>query len=212
MHILVVDDTPGLAACLGEVLKLHHDYTSVTTAETYEAGRSAALAGHVDVAILDHNLGKDSKTGSELAAELRQVAPRVKTLILTADRSPETAARALRLGADGFMTKDAIFRRLHDAVETIVAGRRFVDPAVATDLALNTVTEEPVLAGAKVLLAPAELAVLRALARGLSNEEIALERKRSVETVKAQLRTIYGKLGVSTREEAVEAARKLGLV
>ncbi|MGC4122593.1 MAG: hypothetical protein QM765_50090 [Myxococcales bacterium] len=67
MRILVVDDTPGLAESLANVLRLHPEYTTVITAETYESARRAALAEPIDLAILDENLGADSKTGSELA-------------------------------------------------------------------------------------------------------------------------------------------------
>ncbi|MGC4122592.1 MAG: LuxR C-terminal-related transcriptional regulator [Myxococcales bacterium] len=110
------------------------------------------------------------------------------------------------------MTKDAIFRRLHSAIETVLDGRRFIDPVVAEGLALDAVAAAHRRARETLLLSPAEVAVLRACGRGLSNEEIAVERKRSFETVKAQMRSILEKLGVATREEAVTLARQRGII
>ncbi|MGC4118954.1 MAG: response regulator transcription factor [Myxococcales bacterium] len=207
MRLLIVDDEPGLAESLACVLRCRKRYEQVSTAMSYAAGLEKALDERPDVAILDNKLGDYSKTGTDLAGELRQLAPVIHSLILTADPSPEVAVRALQAGADGFLLKEGIGNRLDTAIDTVVAGQRYIDPSVAADAMLAS-SQRP----RSLEASPSELSILRAIGQGLSNTDIAEGRGRSCETIKAQLQSIYRKLGVNSREEAVLEARRLGWI
>ncbi|MGC4117123.1 MAG: response regulator transcription factor [Myxococcales bacterium] len=210
MRLLIIDDEPGLAESLAQILKHGKRCTAISTATSFDEGLALAVKEKPDIALVDHHLGNESQTGTQLVAQLRLVAPLVKTIIITGDPSPETARRALADGADGYLLKEGICSRLNATLETVHAGGRYIDPVVS-GAALLADAQQRRKNDLIVTLSPAQSDVLQFLAANLSYEQIAEKRRSKLETVKSQIHAIYEKLGVNSREDAIELARKLGL-
>ena len=139
-------------------------------------------------------------------------------LILTTFDLDEYVFDALRAGASGFLLKDATAERLFDAVRVVAAGEALLAPAVTRRL-ISEFAEDPAARGrrppapgALAALTPRETEVLRLVADGLSNTEIAGRLVVTEETVKTHVSRILSKLGLRDRTQAVVAAYESGLV
>jgi DNA-binding NarL/FixJ family response regulator len=142
---------------------------------------------------------------------------RPRVLILTTFDLDEYVYDALRVGASGFLLKDVTAERLFDAVRVIAAGDALLAPSVTRRLIGEFARQRPRFAGleqspALVALTPRETEVLRLIAEGLSNPEIAARLVVTEETVKTHVSRILGKLGLRDRTQAVVAAYESGLV
>jgi DNA-binding NarL/FixJ family response regulator len=140
--------------------------------------------------------------------------PRV--LILTTFDLDEYVYAALRAGASGFLLKDVTAERLFDAVRVIAVGEALLAPAVTRRLIDEFALQRPAHHGAASAtissLTPRETQVLRLVAEGLSNPEIAARLTVTEETVKTHVSRVLGKLGLRDRTQAVVAAYETGLV
>jgi DNA-binding NarL/FixJ family response regulator len=141
--------------------------------------------------------------------------PRV--LILTTFDLDEYVYDALRAGASGFLLKDVTAERLFDAVRVIAAGDALLAPSVTRRLIGEFARQRPLPAGSQPsaalrALTPRETEVLRLIAEGLSNPEIAQRLVVTEETVKTHVSRILAKLGLRDRTQAVVAAYECGLV
>jgi DNA-binding NarL/FixJ family response regulator len=137
-------------------------------------------------------------------------------LVLTTFRHDEYVWGALRAGASGFLLKRASPERLVDAVRTVAAGDTLLDPAVTRDLVEHFVRAnapaEPAAAGAVGRLTQREAQVLRLVAEGLSNEEIADLLVIAESTAKTHVKRILSKIGARDRAQAVVLAYRAGLI
>lgn len=159
---------------------------------------ATVLAHQPDIAIIDIDLpGLD---GLSAAAELHDVMPQCKVLILTNLGRAGTLRRALAAYVDGYMLKDAPPEQLATAIRNVVAGRRVIDP----QLAVSTWD------GAQNPLSPREHEVLRRAAEGSGPAEIAAAMHLSAGTVRNYLTTIVTKLGARNRVDAIKTAYEAG--
>jgi DNA-binding NarL/FixJ family response regulator len=141
--------------------------------------------------------------------------PRPRVLVLTTFDLDEYVYAALRAGAAGFLLKDAPEDHLLAGVRAVAEGGSLLDPAVTRRLVERFVLAAPDPAGGAPDLSeltPREIEVLRLMARGLSNAEVAAELVVSDATVKTHVARILGKLGLRDRTQAVIAAYESGLV
>jgi two-component system, NarL family, response regulator NreC len=156
-----------------------------------------------DVLVLDlHMPGEPS-----LAAipRLRELHPETRVIVLTAQRDPSFAAEALRLGAAGYLPKEAAEGQLLEAIRVAVDGGTYLEPQLGARLAA-------VAARKPRELSARELEVLRLIARGHTNREIAERLFLSVRTVESHRARLQRKLELSRRSELVEYALERGLV
>jgi two-component system response regulator NreC len=156
-----------------------------------------------DVLVLDlHMPGEPS-----LAAipRLRELHPETRVIVLTAQRDPSFAAEALRLGAAGYLPKEAAEGQLLEAIRVAVDGGTYLEPQLGARLAAIAVRKPRE-------LSPRELEVLRLIARGHTNREIAERLFLSVRTVESHRARLQRKLELSRRSELVEYALERGLV
>ncbi|HWB68942.1 MAG TPA: response regulator transcription factor [Solirubrobacterales bacterium] len=164
----------------------------------------AVRGGGVDVVLLDLNMpGEPLAVVSELAAEQ----PSVAVVVLTMEQDPAFARRALDAGARGYVLKRAAEEELVEAIRTVAGGGTHVSSAVAAALAAPA---EP--AASPGDLTPRETEVLRLIARGLTNAEVARELSLSVRTVETHRSHIQQKLLLSTRPDLVRYALEHGLI
>jgi DNA-binding NarL/FixJ family response regulator len=142
--------------------------------------------------------------GIETIRRVAERAPSVKTIALTASTDEARMMGALRAGASGYVRKDADPEILLAAVRAVARGGTYIDPGAAAQLARASVAADD--------LTPREKDVLRQIAFGRSNKEIADVLEIGDETVKTHAGNVFAKLGVENRAQAVVQALKRGLV
>jgi DNA-binding NarL/FixJ family response regulator len=144
---------------------------------------------------------------------IKRERPATSVIIVTMHENPDYLFEALKAGATGYILKDATQRELVAAVRQVLRGESLLNADIAVQLLrrlANDVRGKP--AQPAVPLTPREVEVLRLLAQGLTNREIAGELIVSVGTVKIHVEHIIGKLGVSDRTQAAVRAVELGLL
>jgi NarL family two-component system response regulator LiaR len=142
--------------------------------------------------------------GIETIRRIAECSPAVKVIALTASTDEARMMGALRAGAAGYVRKDAEPEVLLAAVRAVARGKTYIDPSVSRQILQSTVPHED--------LTPREIGVLRQLALGLSNKEIADALSISDETVKTHVGNVFSKLRVENRAQAIVQALKRGLV
>lgn len=164
-----------------------------------------------DVAVLDIQM--PVLTGIDATREIKAQAPGVRVLVLTAYDDDPYVFALLRAGADGYILKNADADDIVRAVKTVAAGGKVLDPAIAAKVISQMNTGKPAAASEQVEpLSERELDVLRLAAQGLTNKAIGQTLQISDRTVQGHLASIYGKLAVASRTEAVTKALKLGWI
>ncbi|GGP81413.1 response regulator transcription factor [Saccharothrix coeruleofusca] len=140
----------------------------------------------------------------------RQLAPHTRVVVVTTFDSDEVLQRALDLGACGFLTKDASPGLLVEAVRSAARGEALVSPQVVSRVLRRSAS--PVPTSDADVLTPRELEVVRHVARGLSNNEIASAMRISLSSVKTHLASVQGKVGARNRVEIVTWAFRARVV
>jgi len=216
IRVLLADDDALMRAGLGVVLD---NATGIEVAgEAADGLRAVELCRTLtpDVVLMDVRMpGID---GIEATRRVIAAGLPTKVLVLTTFRHDEYVWGALRAGASGFLLKRASPERLVDAVHTVAAGETLLDPAVTRDLVehfvlragpeMATTENERRLAG----LTQREIQVLRLIAEGLSNDEIADLLVIAESTAKTHVKRILAKIGARDRAQAVVLAYRAGLM
>ncbi|HEX3815372.1 MAG TPA: response regulator transcription factor [Mycobacteriales bacterium] len=212
IRIVVADDQPVVRAGFAALLNTQPDLTVVGTApDGAEAVRICRDTGP-DVVLMDVRMpGTDGINAARQLAGDGPGAPRV--LILTTFDLDEHVYDALCAGASGFLLKDVTAERLFDAVRIIAAGEALLAPTVTRRLITEfTRHRRPTTPATLAALTPRETEVLRLIAEGLSNPEIAARLVVTEETVKTHVGRILNKLDIRDRTQAVITAYETGLV
>lgn len=142
--------------------------------------------------------------GLRAVAEIADDSPKARVIVLTNNDDLSYARSMLAQGVSGYLLKNVDTLQLFSAVRNVRSGGRFIDPALGNDLAWYAVERKR--RGARPILSRRELEVLRALVRGLTNNQAAHLLKLSVKTVETYRSRIYRKLHASSRAEIVEYA------
>jgi DNA-binding NarL/FixJ family response regulator len=222
VRIVVVDDQEVVRAGFAALLDTQADFTVVGTASDGAEALQVCHDRHPDVVLMDVRM--PTMDGVEATARLtaetsdaRVPVPRV--VILTTFDLDEHVYDALSAGASGFLLKDVTAERLFDAVRVVAAGDALLAPTVTRRLVAEFARQrprpspEPSRASALTeVLTPREVEVLRLVAEGLSNPEIAGRMFLGEETVKTHVSRMLRKLGLRDRTQAVIAAYESGLV
>jgi two-component system, NarL family, response regulator NreC len=202
-RVLLVDDHAVVRAGIRLVLDRAPGIDVVGEAGTEERAIVMARAHQPDVIVLDVLL--PGKGGIELITELLEVSPQSKVLMLSSSAEPGTVERALEAGATGYSIKRATDTDLIAAVQSVAAGSNYVHPELGAALATGRRT-------ATGPLSPRELDVLRLVALGHTNQEIAKELFISTRTTEMHRASIMRKLHFDTRAQLVNYALANGLI
>jgi len=218
VRIVVVDDQEVVRAGFAALLGTQADFTVVGTAA--DGAEALQICGdrHPDVVLMDVRM--PTMDGVEATARLTTGdGPVPRVVILTTFDLDEHVYDALSAGASGFLLKDVTAERLFDAVRVVAAGGALLAPTVTRRLIAEFARQRPrpapepsrgdALIGA---LTPREVEVLRLVAEGLTNAEIAGRLFLGEETVKTHVSRMLRKLGLRDRTQAVIAAYESGLV
>lgn len=201
IRILIADDHHLIRDGIRGVLQLQPHIECVGEAAT---GREAVEAYHKlkpDIVLMD--LSMPDLDGLEATLAIRVAAPDAKIIILTTYAGDVQALRALRAGASGYLLKSSLRQEMLNAIEIVHSGGRHVEPTVAQEIALHSVSAP---------LTDREGEVLALVARGTANKKIGFELSISEDTVKWHLKSIYSKLNVNDRTEAVTVALRRGFI
>jgi DNA-binding NarL/FixJ family response regulator len=214
--IVVADDHEVVRAGFAAILDTQPDFTVLGTAADGAEAVRACTEHRPDVVLMDVRMpGMD---GIEATRLLRSAGSGPRVLVLTTFDLDEYVYDALRAGASGFLLKDVTAERLFDAVRVIAAGEALLAPTATKRLIAEFARQRPRPAepghGNEGLaaLTPRETEVLRLIAAGLSNPEIAKRLVVTEETVKTHVSRILTKLGLRDRTQVVVAAYESGLV
>ncbi|GAA1847220.1 response regulator transcription factor [Pseudonocardia ailaonensis] len=200
IRVLLADDQRVVREGLSMVLGLLPGIEVVgTAADGAEAVRLAAVLAP-DVVLMDLRMPRCD--GVEATARLREQHPDVKVVVLTTYSDDRSVLDALRAGARGYLTKDAGGEEIRRAITEVVEDRAAIDPAVAHHL-LDALSAPP---RDSAGLTPRETEVLRLIAQGLSNTEIAERLVVSEATVKSHVNRLFAKIHARDRAQAVAYA------
>jgi DNA-binding NarL/FixJ family response regulator len=213
IRVLIADDQRVVREGLMMLVGLIDGVDVVgTAADVLEAVERAARE-HPDVVLMD--LRMPGMEGAEATRQIRAALPDTQVLVLTTYADDESLFPALRAGARGYLTKDASAEEIEQAIRTVAAGRTHLDPAVQQRLVAAVLDPAPgVPTHADVLpdeLSPREAEVLRLIAAGLSNHEIAAALFVSTATVKTHVNHILSKTGARDRAQVVRYAYQHGM-
>jgi DNA-binding NarL/FixJ family response regulator len=206
IRVFVVDDHPVVRHGIVSMLRYEPDIEVIGEAADGVEAVAQILSLRPDLVLLDLRL--PGLSGVEVMQQVRPQAPAVRFLVLTTYDTDEYIAPALSAGAQGYLLKDSPPEEIARAVRMLIQGRAALEPAVAARL-LARLAEAPVAADE---LSGREIEVLRLLARGASNKEIAAVLTLSENTIKTHLSRIFDKLGARSRTEAASIAIQRGLV
>lgn len=208
--MLIADDQPTVLRAFGAVLGAQPDLrVAATAADGQEAVRQARLT-HPDVALLDIRMPE--LNGIEAARRILRT-ERTRIIMITTFDLDDYVYDALAAGASGFLLKDVRALDLIAAVRTVARGDALLAPAVTRRLIAEFARQRPRPAVPPPdSLTPRETEVLRLLARGRSNAEIAAELVVTEHTVKTHVARLLAKLGLRDRTQAVIHAYETGLV
>jgi DNA-binding NarL/FixJ family response regulator len=220
VRIVVVDDQEVVRAGFAALLGTQADFTVVGTAADGAEALQVCRDRHPDVVLMDVRM--PTMDGVEATVRLTAEAsdgPVPRVVILTTFDLDEHVYDALSAGASGFLLKDVTAERLFDAVRVVAAGGGLLAPTVTRRLIAEFARQRPRPAAERSrvealtgVLTPREVEVLRLVAEGLSNSEIAGRLFVGEETVKTHVSRMLRKLGLRDRTQAVIAAYESGLV
>jgi len=208
VRVLVVDDRPSARAGLALLVSAEDDLEAVGEAGSADDAVAGARALRPDVIVLDAGLCKQAET--DLVQALAQEHPGGKVLVLSVQDEPEDLREALELCASGYILKQAVETELAPAIREVAAGGRYVPPELGARLIAAETAERR--RAEEDPLSDREREVLRLLALGHTNQEIAEKLFISVRTAEAHRAHIMQKLRLSTRAELVQYALGKGLL
>jgi DNA-binding NarL/FixJ family response regulator len=211
IRVLLVDDHQMVLDGLQAMLRPHAAEVEVVAATTSPAeARRLAVDEAPDVALVDVRM--QSTSGLELCAELLRVAPATKVVLLTVYDDEQYLFEGLRAGASGYLTKQVLAEELVAQLRRVLAGDIVVDPSLAGRVALSAARlhRGEFWPGASLGLSQRESEVLQLMVQGNANKAIAARLMLGEETIKTHARSIYRKLGVSDRSQAVALALREG--
>jgi DNA-binding NarL/FixJ family response regulator len=207
--VLIADDHQLARLGLVTLLQGQPDMEIVGEAADGEEAVRLALLTRPDLILLDVSMpGKD---GLAALRELKQTLPEARCIMLTGFDDPKHVLQAVEAGADGFLSKLAVPEELLRAIRAVHQGEAVLDPAAARHL-ISVYQAGPAAVDGVAALTPAEVRVLKLLATGLSNAELATKLGVSVRTITTHVQHILDKLGLQSRLEAALYARDHGLL
>jgi DNA-binding NarL/FixJ family response regulator len=201
IRVLSVDDHPMLREGIGSLINSQRDMAVVAVASTGKDAIETFRAVRPDVTLLD--LCLPDRSGLEVMMALRSEFADARIIILTTFERDVEIQRALKAGARGYLLKSMCSDRMIQAVREVHAGKKYVPPEIATGLAEHLSDEA---------LSDREVEVLRHIAQGTRNRDIAKRLFIAEETVKVHIKHIMGKLGAIDRTHSVAIAARRGII
>jgi DNA-binding NarL/FixJ family response regulator len=213
IRVLLVDDQALFREGLGTLLSLQEDIEIVGEAANGQEALEAAATLAPDVILMD--LRMPILNGVMATRRLKELGHPARVIVLTTFDDDETVFDGLRAGAVGYLLKDVSSDKLIEAIRAAARGESFLQPSIAAKVLaeFNRLDDKPPAVATTDLVEPLsarELEILRLIAAGESNREIAGHLFITEGTVKNHVTNILGKLGVRDRTQAARRAREMG--
>lgn len=201
IRILAVDDhaliTQGIAVLLG----IEDDMTLVAQASNGREAIQQFRTHRPDVTLMD--LQMPEMNGLDAIIAIRGEFPNAKIIVLTTYKGDVQIFRALKAGAQGYVLKNSIHKELTETIRAVHAGKKALSPEASFEIAEHATDDA---------LTPAEINVLRLIASGNANKQIADQMSITEETVKGRVKNILSKLGANDRTQAAMIGLKRGII
>ncbi len=211
IRVFLTDDHTILRAGLKTLVDRELSLKVVGEASDGQALLDKLASISCDVVVLD--LSMPHKDGIATLEAIRKRHPKIRVLILTMQKDPEHFKKAMDLGASGFVLKDDAYEQLIMAIKLVDRGKKFVSPSMASQVAERFLrSDDDVASGTVSILTPREKQVLKAVAQGLPNKNIATKFKISVRTVETHRANVCKKLGFRNTAQLVRFAIDKGLI
>jgi DNA-binding NarL/FixJ family response regulator len=201
IRILAVDDHPLIRQGIAGLIAPQADMSLIADAAN---GREAIEQFHLhrpDITLMD--LQMPQMSGLDAMIAIRREYPAARILVLTTYAGDVQALRALKAGAQAYLLKDTLHKELLSTIRAVYAGKKSLSPEVSFQIAEHALDEA---------LTPAEVRVLRLIADGSANKEIAAQLSTSEDSVKGQVRNILSKLGAKDRTHAAMIGVRRGII
>ena len=201
IRIMTVDDHPVLRQGIASLIADQPDLTLVAEATNGREAIQQFRAHRPDVTLMD--LQMPEMYGLDAMIAIRGEFPEARIIVLTTYTGDVQARRALQAGARAYLLKNSLHKELLDTIRAVHAGRKNLSPEVSFELAEHVAEDS---------LSPLEVRVLRLIAEGNSNKEIAARLSVSEDSVKGHVRNILSKLGANDRTHAAMIGVKRGII
>jgi DNA-binding NarL/FixJ family response regulator len=201
IRILAVDDHPLFRNGIAALLATQPDMSLVAQASNGKEGVREFRAHRPDVTLMD--LQMPEMNGLDAMMAIRSEFPEAKIIVLTTYAGDVQVLRALKTGARAYLLKSLLDKELLDTIRAVHSGRKTLSAEVSFELAEHAADEA---------LTPAEVDVLRLIAAGNANKEIAAQLSVTEETVKGRVKNILAKLGANDRTHAAMIGIKRGII
>jgi len=201
IRILVVDDHPLLREGIVALVSGQKDMALVAECSNGREAVEGFRAHRPDVTLMD--LQMPEMSGLDAISVIRGEFPDARIVVLTTYSGDVQVVRALQAGARGYMLKNLVHRELLDTIRAVHAGKKMLSAEASSELAEHATDDG---------LTPAEIDVLRLIAAGNANKQIADQLSVTEETVKGRVRNILSKLGANDRTHAAMIGLKRGII
>jgi len=201
IRILAVDDHPLVRQGISAVVRIQPDMILVGEACDGREAIQQFRMHHPDVTLMD--LQMPGMNGLDALIAIRNEFPGAKIIVLTTYVGDVQILRAIKAGARAYLLKNTLHEELLKTIRAVNAGKKSLSPEVSLQIAEHTMDDS---------LTPAEISVLRLIADGKSNKEIADDLSTTEESVKSRVKSILSKLGANDRTHAAIIGLKRGII
>ncbi|MED4619180.1 DNA-binding response regulator [Priestia megaterium] len=209
-RILIVDDHLVVREGLKLLIETSEKYVIVGEAENGKMAIDLVEKLHPGVILMD--LYMPVMSGLEAIKEIRRTNPEIPIIILTTYNEDQLMMEGIEAGAKGYLLKDTGVEALFQSIDSAIRGETLLQPGIKERIQNYKTKLLKEQSKSKVMLTPREMTILQAIARGSTSKEIAYDIGIAERTVKSKLTSIYNKLGVDSRTEAVAVAIQSGII
>ncbi|MFZ3210056.1 MAG: response regulator transcription factor [Terriglobales bacterium] len=201
IRILTVDDHPVVRQGIAGLVGIQPDMVMVGEASNGREAIQQFRTHHPDITLMD--LQMPEMNGLDALIAIRNEFPDARVIVLTTYAGDVQILRALKAGAQAYLLKNTLHKELLETIRAVHAGKKTLSPEVSYQVAEHAADDS---------LTPAEIAVLRLIAAGNANKQIADQLSITEETVKSRVKNILSKLGANDRTHAAMIGLKRGII